>query len=456
MKRDSYPLTIGRHYLLHEKLGAGGMGEVYKAIDRLTGSEVALKKVTLPTEKLLFTSRSGDTNLQLALAQEFGTLSSLRHPHIISVLDYGFDEKRLPFYTMSLLENAQTILEAGRGKALARQIDLMIQTLQALSYLHRRGVLHRDLKPENILVADGAVKLLDFGLSVSTEWQTARASRKIVGTAAYLAPEIVQGGEASEASDLYAVGVIAYELFAGRHPFDTDDMAVLISDIMNTPADMSSIGVGDEIAGVIGCLLAKDPKERYSNADQVIRDLCAETGRSLPPETLEIRESFLQAAKFVGREKELAHLSGLLREALEGRGSAWLIGGESGVGKSRLTDELRTLALVEGALVLQGQAVSEGGSPYQLWREILRRLVITTELEIGEASVLKALVPDIGVLLGREIPDAPLVDPQTAQYRLFRTFADVLLRNSATQPIVLILEDLQWAESNSLAQWTGL
>ena len=93
---NSAQTTIGRRYALHKQLGAGGMGIVYRATDRLTGRAVALKQVTTPAAQLSFASRSDETNLQLALAREFKTLASLRHPHIVSVLDYGFDEQRQP------------------------------------------------------------------------------------------------------------------------------------------------------------------------------------------------------------------------------------------------------------------------------------------------------------------------------------------------------------------------
>ena len=95
--------TISRRYVLHERLGTGGMGAVYRATDRLTARQVALKRVTTPADQLDFASRSGDTDLSLALAREFRTLASLHHPHIISVLDYGFDQQRCPFFTLSLL-----------------------------------------------------------------------------------------------------------------------------------------------------------------------------------------------------------------------------------------------------------------------------------------------------------------------------------------------------------------
>jgi len=441
--------TINNRYILKSILGTGGMGAVYRAYDRLNGEEVALKQVTTPPVRLGFASRAGDENLHLALAQEFKTLSSLRHPHIVSVRDYGFDEQRQPFFTMDLLRDADTIIEAGQGQSLEVQVDLLIQLLQALAYLHRRGVLHRDLKPGNVLVVNGQVKVLDFGLSRITERSVADVTQSTTGTFAYMAPELFQGMPPSTRSDLYAVGVMAYEILSGEHPFNTDNMALLISQILTVPIDMDLLNVNDELVEVITRLLNRSAEERYQNANETIKAICAATGRDLPKETALIRESFLQAAKFIGRDEEMESLTQALHEAMQGKGSTWLIGGESGVGKSRLCDEFRSVALVEGALVVRGQTVREGGSLYHIWRNPLRRLVITNELDNNQASILKSVISDISNLVGREIPDAPPLDPQAAQIRLLRTTRDLF--QTTPIPVVVILEDLQWAESNSLA-----
>ncbi|MCA9999124.1 MAG: serine/threonine protein kinase, partial [Anaerolineales bacterium] len=210
--------TINGRYHLQEKLGQGGMGIVHRATDRLTGEIVALKQVFLPVEQIMFASRPiAQTNheLRLALAHEFQTLAGLRHPNIISVLDYGFDENKQPFFTMTYLENAQTILAAANGRSVSQKADLLIQILQALAYLHRRGILHRDLKPDNVLVVGNTVRVLDFGLAVTKEQAT-----ESVGSWLYMAPEVLLGQPASEASDLYAAGVLAYRLFANDHPFN--------------------------------------------------------------------------------------------------------------------------------------------------------------------------------------------------------------------------------------------
>jgi serine/threonine protein kinase len=152
--------TAGR-YIPQQKLDEGGMGAVYRTIDRLTQQAVALKRVTVPAEQLQFASRASMgncSNFRLALAREFKTLASLRHPHIISVLDYGFDEQRQPYLIMELLQDAPNLIEAGRDQPLPKQVELLVQLLQALAYLHRRGVIHCDLKPDNVLVIEGQVK----------------------------------------------------------------------------------------------------------------------------------------------------------------------------------------------------------------------------------------------------------------------------------------------------------
>lgn len=447
------PTTVGRRYVIYNRLGQGGMGGVYRALDRLTGQEVALKRVTAPAEQLSFASKTKTSDFRLALAHEFQTLASLRHPNIISVLDYGFEygadaSARQPYFTMDLLHNAQTILNAARFLPLLGKVNMLVQTLQALAYLHRRGILHRDLKPGNVMVIGGQVRVLDFGLSVERQ-HSHQDEDQVVGTLPYMAPEVLQGKDASEAADLYAIGVMAYELFAGRHPFNLSDITGFITETVNKPPDVASLDVSPEIAMLLSQLLAKVPAERPASANDVIVALSKASGQAVPAETVAIRESFLQAARLAGREAEMEQFGKVLDDTIGGKGGAWLVGGESGVGKSRLLDELRTLALVKGAVVLRSQSVSEGGGLYQVWRNTLHWLCLLTDLNDHEASVLKALVPDIAGILGREVADAPELDPQGTQQRLFGVVADVFRRQG--QPVVVILEDMHWASSESLA-----
>jgi tetratricopeptide (TPR) repeat protein len=438
-----------RRYRIEQSLGHGGMGAVFRALDRFTQGHVALKRIYLPADQRLYSQTSEGVNLRLALTREFQTLAALRHPNIIEVLDYGFLDDGQPFFTMKLLERAQTFLEAAQSQPFEVKTRLLMQSLQALDYLHRHDVIHHDLKPANVLVEDGHVYLVDFGLALVQSGQAESSG----GTLAYMAPEVLQFGQLSPAGDLYSLGVMAYELFAGKHPFVTQDMTALMLQIISAKPDMKALDLPPSMTAVIERLLVKDPALRYQTAAEVLEDLSLTSGIPRPAETFEIRESYLQAARFVGRDRELARLrialdAMVMPDGVAGEevGSTWLIGGESGVGKSRLIDELRILALVNGARVLYGQAIAEGGAAYQIWREPLRRLALMTPLNEYEASLLKTLVPNLDILLERSIQPAPSLDAQSMQQEIVSLVVSMFKRQQ--QPVVLLLEDLQWVNQS--------
>jgi tetratricopeptide (TPR) repeat protein len=436
--------TLHDRYRLLEPLGAGGMGAVYRAADRLTGQTVALKRVLVSPAELAFNSRSDTADFPVMLAREFQILASLRHPNIVSAIDYGFDTQEQPFFTMKLLEGPRTITHAAVDQPPGEKMRLLLELFSALAYLHRRGILHRDLKPGNVLVtSNGQVQLLDFGLALGARSQM-DMSTTAGGTLAYMAPELFSEEPPSVASDLYAAGVIAYEIFKGQPPFAHAHIAGLITAILSRQPNFD--GIDEPIAGVLRRLLAKHPADRYPNVDETVEALCRAANLPLPAESGAVRESFLQASQFVGREAEFNQLLRAMGEMMAGRGSAWLVGGESGIGKSRLLDEVRIRALVRGALVLRGQAVAEGGLSYQLWREPLRRLLLAAPVEDTDAAILKEIVPDISALLGRSIPDAPPMDGQARQRRLVGAVVSLFRRHSG--PVLLLLEDLHWAEES--------
>lgn len=444
--------VINRRYILAEPLGKGGMGQVYRAFDRMTGHVVALKRVAAPLDQAaggsgdMGSPESSAEELRLALAREFASLASLRHPNIIGVSDYGFDEQRQPYFTMEYLEDAKNIRDAGRDQPLALQVDLIAQMLRALAYIHRRGILHRDLKPGNVLVTrrGGApvVKVLDFGLATEVA-----GARGMSGTMAYLAPEIITGeGEITFAADLYSIGIITYELFTGRSPYEGKTINSLIQHVLKAPIHIDINAVPAFMRPILTRLLAKRADERYADAEAVIQALAEHAGVPIPVDTAMTRESFLQASRMVGRDRELATLVEALERARTGTGAVWLIGGESGAGKTRLLDELATRALVSGALVLRGYVSESGGVPYQLWHDPLRRLVLGMRLNALELGVLKLVVPDIEALVdtpadARET--AVELTGEAARHRLLAALIEVFKRQS--QLIVLILEDLHWA-----------
>jgi tetratricopeptide (TPR) repeat protein len=444
---------IANRFILRQPLGYGAMGEVFCAEDRLTGGVVALKRLIAQPGQWAFggrTSPDGDaTDARVLLAREFQILASLRHPNIIDVIDYGFDDDRRPYFTMDYIPGARTLLEVGSGRSLLERIDLIVQMLQALGYLHQRGVVHRDLKPDNVLVTpSGQVKVLDFGLALSMDARTRSDPLGAVGTLRYMAPEILRDQLPDARADIYSAGIIAYELLTGRHPFPSVKLSELIRRILNEAADLLPVyeacgAAGDLIAPIIGWMMSKDPDDRFATAFDVIRALSDALGRPAVLETHAIRESYLRAARFVGRDEELAQLQAALERTYAAQSSFWLVSGESGAGKSRLVDELRVRAMVNGIQVMTGTAIMGNGQAHSPWREPIRRMIITAELDENDASVLSDIVPDLGTLTEREVaPAAPLNGPQQ-QARL--AAALIRLLHQQHSPTLIVLEDLHWA-----------
>lgn len=455
---DAASDALGRRYILLARIGRGGMGQVYRVLDRLTGQTVALKWLALRSRVRSLTSLNLRTGSylaslslhakRLALAREFSTLASLRHPHIISVLDYGFDDHHEPYFTMELLEDCSTVLDFAATAPQAVRIELLVQLLRALSYLHRRGTLHRDLKPTNILVRKGALgpklTVLDFGLALlRDEAREAPAA----GTLRYMAPELLCGKPASEASELYAVGILAYQMITGRYPFRADrDARQLIAQALHTEPDLSALQ--PVLQQVIGRALQKSPSARYADATTFAAELAAATLVALPREPVALRDSYLIAAQFIGRDAELGVLRTALQMAKSARGAALLVGGEAGSGKSRLMEELRRQALTEGVLVARGQAVASGVGGYLVWHEVLDVLTLHCELDELELQVLGTVLPRLATIRGRTLAPPPELDAQGARLRLLRVLTDLVER--IPTPTLLLLEDLQWADAESL------
>ena len=264
-----------KRYQIVDQIGSGGMGVIYRAFDRLAGEQVALKMINPSAATFTGPGAGNLVTFQLSLTREFRTLASIRHPNIVSVRDYGFDQNRQPYFTMDLLEGAVDIFEAARGKTLPEKLHYLYQLLLALAYMHRQGILHRDLKPGNVLVVDGTVKVLDFGLSLISEHSVADISQNTAGTISYMAPELLQGDPPSRTSDLYAVGMMGFEILTESFPFDRKNIGLLINQVLAGFVDWNDHPVDEAVKTVFNRLLAKNRSERYPNAIETLGALAA-------------------------------------------------------------------------------------------------------------------------------------------------------------------------------------
>ena len=265
-------LLAGR-YELHEELAAGGMGRIYKALQRGMGRWVAVK--------LLLDSLSQDDEVARRFYREMQATARIEHPNTVRIYDFGHSEQGDLFLVMELLQGhtLQDVMVEDGPLPASRTARIGAQIASALSAAHHEGVIHRDLKPENILLCDGygqhdVVKVLDFGLARLVDAHPGDRTQvgQRLGTPLYMAPETVMRGAADERSDLYALGVLLYEMVVGKPPFTGSP-----SKIMHQHAHAEPPSAADQAPGhcpawldtLIASLVRKDPDARPQDAGRV-------------------------------------------------------------------------------------------------------------------------------------------------------------------------------------------
>jgi eukaryotic-like serine/threonine-protein kinase len=254
---------LGDRYKLLVPLASGGMGRVWRARDTLLERPVAVK--------VLRSEFTGDATFRARFRAEAQHTAALHHPNIASVFDYGEieeDGERLAYLVMELVEgeNLSDLLEREGRLSPARTLDVLRQASSALAAAHAAGVVHRDVKPGNVLVGtDGVVKITDFGIAWSASSVPLTGTGHVVGTAHYLSPEQATGGKATPASDVYALGTVAYECLAGHRAFDGENsVQVALKQIREEPRPLPP-DVPAGIRQLVERAMAKDPAVRLSD-----------------------------------------------------------------------------------------------------------------------------------------------------------------------------------------------
>ena len=457
-------------YRLLSSLGKGGMGEVFLADDTQLGRKVAIKFVTEALE--------ADPTARERLHREARSAAALDHPYICKIHEIAEVDGRTGVVMEHVSgETLQATLARG-ALSPQRALEIAGEIAEALDEAHTHRLVHRDLKPANVMLTEqGHVKVMDFGLAKAIESASGpldnaetinplTESGVRVGTPGYMAPEQLLGGQADARSDIFAFGILLYELLTGVHPFhrasQSGTMAAILRDAP-APVTQYQGTLPESAKSALDRLLVKEPERRHQSFADVRADLkrlfSEVSGVTSLPSVPAVASTIATTeatgptrTPYVGRETERGEMRRLLNQAAEGRGATVLVGGEPGVGKTRFTEELLREARERNCLALVGHCYeTEGQPPFIPFVEMLERASRIVERAVFRQALGDAApeVAKIAPELRRVFPDipAPVDLPPDQQRRfLFNAYQAFTERAVRAMPMVLVLEDLHWAD----------
>jgi hypothetical protein len=416
---------------------------VLKVVDQTNQREAALR-VLSPT----FGAETIDRFLD-----HMDRVIELDFAHIARVYDYdrGLDSDHT-FVVEELVEGStlfERMLDDSQSLSVEEAFDLALDLTLALEHAHSRGVIHGNLKLRDIVLTETGVKINGFALGRLEEGRDLLEAPMLFSTASHLAPEQILGYPLDARSDLYALGVILYQLFAGQTPFKGSDHEVMQAhlELAPTPPRELNSNLSRSIEHLILKLLAKNPNERYVSAQQV-----HQVASSLVSGADEAGQPVRKP--LVGRDTEFQTLQGCWAEVNRGRGQLIFISGEPGVGKTSLAQQMAIQA--DAPLVLTGHCQEQAGGPaFHLIGEVLRAYFSTVPPEISDPEAQRQishfghLVPELSLILP-DLPEPAELEPQQAQWRLIASLTQFIQRATQARPWLWILDDLQWVDESSV------
>ena len=456
--------SLGR-YRIQSVLGHGGMGEVYQAIDPQLERKVAIK--------IMAPEAAANAPMVERFLREGRAASALNHPNIVTIHEVGRTDSGQYYIVQELVEGQTLRRLAAGGLAFDRACHVFRQLAKAMAAAHAAGIVHRDLKPENVMVRhDGYIKVLDFGLAhitlpkaAAAEMETATrvtAEGTILGTTPYMSPEQINGAAVGTSSDIFSLGVVFYEMLAGKLPFTGETSLAILTAILNehpVPLGRLKPELPPGISSLVMSMLDKD--------------------RSVRPTAIELDETLdkifgggpvspivpAAARKTVGREAERRALVDAFQGTVQGRGRIATITGEPGIGKTSIVEEVLAEIAVgpHRPVIVRGRCSERlaGAEAYLPILEVLDSLLhghtILHQQTSGRfTEMMKTLAPTWFVhvgMLSMESISAQQLREETkiaSPERMKRELAALFESISRTRPLVLFLDDLHWADVSTV------
>ncbi len=446
-------MTAGNvgHYRLESQIGAGGMGEVYRATDTRLNRAVAVK---------LWRNGSGIlTDPGRRMLKEARAASALNHPNIVIVHEFGETSDGDAFIVQEFIDGQTLRSRLAEKMPLAEAVDVAVQVARALTTAHAAGVVHRDIKPENVMLrADGYAKVLDFGIAHFPEPHSdgtnvlETLANELIGTPAYMSPEMILGGHIGPAADVFALGVMLYEMVTGEQPFAAPTaMGVLACIISETPVPMTSLdpSVPPGLDALVQSMLDRTPEHRPTAAD---------VERALPAYSVGFDPEAFQTAELsaytVGRDRELAQLNALYARVRGGRSTIVGVSGEAGIGKSTLLEAFMTeLQVADERPTVVRVRCSESLAGNEAYLPVLEALDgLRSRGRASFDQLMRSVAPTWHAQLAHSVAgdDERAAAAAASPERMKRELRAFLFDASRRAPLVWIIEDLHWADVSTI------
>ncbi len=440
--------VINKRYIIQSIVGEGGMGVVYKALDNLKGNAVIALKTIRPE---IINNR----DVLRVFKKEFEIMTKLKHPNLVDVYLFGYDKENACYYiTMEYLSGSslKSIISKQDKMDSNKSLDIIVELLRGLEFIHSRDIIYRDIKPSNIIICNGRAKFMDFGISDIG----AVDHSKVKGSISYIAPEVLlKSGDYR--IDIYSLGIVFLEMLTKRTIYSETASISQILDILSDHAQFIKIQkralkeiIPEELCSIVSKMTAYDPDRRYKSCMHIISDINEKLGFSYSLETDETKDAYVLGVSFTDRKKEL----GIIRERIhsdEGKSSIFLLVSNQGMGKSMVYKEIKKYCMLENIYFFESDCSKDVKSPFYTVNQIIMQLIqfISPALE----DKYRKYIEKLGIYSASTASEYDYARDSRSSYEILLQSIVNLLLESGSQldnKALIYINNLQWADKQSL------